>query len=114
MTPQEEFELGLAFYKGKGREESIREAIKHIEIAANAGNLAAMNTLGIIYLEDGPYKSVESAIKWFTLASNNGHSESILNLGKVFYFDSYLGACDYTKAFDCRSIECQTAQSENE
>ena len=100
MTPQEEYELGLAFYNGEGQEKNIDEAIKHFEIAANEGNLKAMNSLGIIYLNEEQYKDVNQAIIWFTRAAEQDYAESIRNLAEVYYYDTYLPECDYKKALD--------------
>lgn len=65
MTPQEEYELGLAFYNGEGQEKNIGEAIKHFEIAANAGNLEAMNMQGAIYCKGKDLLNTELAIKLY-------------------------------------------------
>lgn len=97
MTPQEEYVLGLAFYNGEGQEKNIGEAIKHFEIAANAGNLEAMNKLGVAYANEEEYRDIELAIRWFAKASTLGFSRSTLNLGKLFSYEKY-GQVDGEKA----------------
>lgn len=102
MTPQEEYELGLAFYDGEGQEKNIGEAIKHFEIAANAGNLEAMNILGRIYFHEEEYRNVELSIQWLTKASDGGLIKATANLGKAYYAGGNDGeAIDFKKAFDC-------------
>lgn len=97
MTPQEEYELGLAFYKGEGQEKNIGEAIKHFEIAANAGNLEAMHKLGVLHSKEEQYRDIDVAIDWFSKASNLGFAKSTCNLGKLHYYKKY-ERIDYEKA----------------
>ncbi len=97
MTPQEEYELGLAFYNGEGQEKNIGEAIKHFEIAANAGNLEAMNNLGVIYAKEEQYRNLDLSKTFFTKASELGLAQSTLNLGKISYYKDY-GQVDNKKA----------------
>ena len=98
MTSQEEYELGLSYYEGEGNEKNIGEAIKHFEIAANAGNLEAMNKLGAIYYQEDPYININLAIKWFSLASDGGLLKATSNLGKVYYYGVDGNGLDYNKA----------------
>ena len=97
MTPKEEYELGLSFYNGDGKEKNIDEAIKHFKIAAKAGNLEAMNNLGVVYSKEEQYRNLELAIEWLTKASKLGNAQSTLNLGKLSYYKDY-GQVDNKKA----------------
>lgn len=107
MTPQEEYELGLAFYNGEGQEKNIGEAIKHFEFAANAGNLEAMNKLGAIYCQEENLINIELAIKWFSLASDGGLLKATSNLGKVYYYGPDGGGLDYNKALEYFNIAAE-------
>lgn len=97
MTHQEEYELGLTFYNGEGQEKNIGEAIKHFEIAANAGNLEAMNKLGVIYAKEEQYRNLDLSKTFLTKASELGLAQSTLNLGKISYYKDY-GQVDNKKA----------------
>lgn len=107
MSPQEEYELGLSFYNGEGQEKNITEAIRHFEIAANAGNLEAMNKLGAIYCQEEPYLNIDLAIKWFSLASSGGLLKATSNLGKVYYYGPTGEGLDYNKALEYFNIAAE-------
>ena len=107
MSPQEEYELGLSFYNGEGQEKNITEAIMHFKIAANAGNLEAMNKLGAIYCQEEPYLNIDLAIKWFSLASSGGLLKATSNLGKVYYYGPTGEGLDYNKALEYFNIAAE-------
>lgn len=86
MTPQEEYELGLAFYMGEGQEKNLGEAIKHFDIAANAGNLEALSMLGeMYYYGKGVKKDGTKAFSYYLKASELGDISSCINVAACFY-----------------------------
>lgn len=73
--------------------EDIKLAIKHLEIAINLGSIAALNTLGLFYLNE--LKDEEKAISYFKDAIKHNYVYAYNNLGKI-----YENKKEYTKAFE--------------
>ena len=61
---------------------NINLAKKWYEKAANLGNRAAMNNLGLIYSEEG---NNEKAREWYEKAANLGNIVAMNNLGFIYY-----------------------------
>lgn len=76
-----QFKLGDAYYKGKGVEKDVYEAIKWYSIAAEQGNASAQFMLGYAYLEgNGVEKDKCEAIKWLRKSAAQGDVDAQMAL----------------------------------
>ena len=83
---------------GSGKKEELTIAYEYLNKAISLGNIAALNTLGLMYL-NGIYplnKNIESAIYYFEKAANNNYAYSYNNLGKIYENEK-----KYKEAFRC-------------
>jgi TPR repeat protein len=71
-----------------------------VQKAATAGNVEAMNSLGLLYQNgQGVAQSYDKARVWFQKAADAGDADAMNNLGELYYYG--LGvARDYTQARD--------------
>ena len=95
---REQFQLGLAFYFGKGVSQDSEEAVKWWRRAAEQGHAQAQYNLGVSYHEGkGVVQDDAEAAKWFHRAAEQGHAEAQYNLG-VSYHNGVGVARDDAKA----------------
>ena len=77
-----------------------------MEMAAQKGDLGAINNLGLLYLRGhGVPKNYKKAFELFQNAALKGDSLALGNLGMCYEY-GYGVASDYKKAFDLYSQSC--------
>lgn len=77
---------------GNKTEEDENKALNYLFQARKAGSIAALNKLGLYYLN----KDKNKAIEYFNLAINEGYIYSYNNLGKIYEEEK-----NYKKAYEC-------------
>ena len=99
MTPQEEYELGLACFKGEnGHEKDYDKAFLHFQNAAQHDNPEALNKLGVCHFNGfGTPKNYEKALELLQKAASLGCASALYNLG-VTYDNGQGVAQDYAEA----------------
>ena len=99
MTPQEEYELGLACFKGEnGHEKDYDKAFLHFQNAAQHDNPEALNKLGVCHLNGfGTPKNHEKALELLQKAASLGCGSAWYNLG-VMYANGEGVEQDYAEA----------------
>jgi serine/threonine protein kinase len=71
-----------------------------VQKAATAGNIDAMNNLGVLYQNgQGVAQSYDKAREWFQKAADAGNPDAMNNLGELYYYGRGV-ARDYTQARD--------------
>ena len=98
--PAAEFELGARYAEGRGVPQSLPEAVRWFERAADAGfapaqfRLASLNEKG-----DGMKKDVQAARRLYLAAAGKGHAKAMHNLA-VLYAEGIDGKPDYKAAWE--------------
>ena len=109
--PQGLYELGEAYFWGKGVKYNDSKAFEYAKKAADLGNGDAMARVGYIYYEGvGIPKNYEEAAKWFQKAiDTNGNGWAMNNLGSMY--ENGLGVeQNYRKAFELYNGAAEKAQ----
>lgn len=87
------YELGLAYEKGRGVGQNLKEAEQWYRKAAEKGHAAAQNNLGSLYQDGiGVRQNYSEALQWYRLAADQGHIGAIRNLG--YLYDHGLGVAE--------------------
>jgi uncharacterized protein len=82
---QAQFNLGLAYYDGKGVPKDYAEAVKWYRKAVEQGNAQAQNNLGLCYQNGtGVPKDDAEAVRWFRKAAEQGLAQAQANLGVCY------------------------------
>jgi localization factor PodJL len=96
--PAAEYELGARYAEGRGMPQSMPEAVRWFERAADAGfapaqfRLASLNEKG-----DGMKKDVQAARRLYLAAAGKGHAKAMHNLA-VLYAEGIDGKPDFQSA----------------
>ena len=96
--PAAEYELGARYAEGRGVPQSLPEAVRWFERAADAGfapaqfRLASLNEKG-----DGLKKDLQAARRLYLAAADKGHAKAMHNLA-VLYAEGIDGKPDYKVA----------------
>jgi localization factor PodJL len=96
--PAAEYELGSRYAEGRGVPQSMPEAVRWLERAAEAGfapaqfRLASLNEKG-----DGLKKDLQAARRFYLEAAGKGHAKAMHNLA-VLYAEGIDGKPDYKAA----------------
>ena len=96
--PAAEYELGARYAEGRGMPQSMPEAVRWFERAADAGfapaqfRLASLNEKG-----EGMKKDVQAARRLYLAAAGKGHAKAMHNLA-VLYAEGIDGKPDYKAA----------------
>jgi TPR repeat protein/serine/threonine protein kinase len=94
-TPLQEKVTTKTFYKA-----TPYLSLPIVQKAAAAGNIYAMNNLGVLYQNgQGVAQSYVKAREWFQKAADAGHPDAMNNLGELYYYGRGV-ARDYTQARD--------------
>lgn len=99
--PRANFMIAWLIYNkkiGNLEKEDLEMAWHHINIAKECGSIAAINSIGLAYLNGfvpNEGKNINKAIEYFTEASNYNYAYAFNNLGKI-----YENNLDYEKAFN--------------
>lgn len=94
--PHLEYLLGHAYYKAKG----YMQAMRHYQIAADAGYAAADDELGVLFVMGlGVVKDYQRAFDLFNKAAAGGSPSGMSNLGSMFA-NGYFVKEDDAKALD--------------
>ncbi|MDE0316943.1 MAG: tetratricopeptide repeat-containing serine protease family protein [Candidatus Poribacteria bacterium] len=82
---ESQFHLGLAYHKGDGVNQDIKEAAKWYQMAADRGYPSAQNSLSVLYSEGTgvPYNP-EMASRLAFQAAQQGNAIAQANIGKAF------------------------------
>ena len=87
MLPAE-WNLAVAYEKGRGIPRDYKQARYWYEQGAHAGDKQSEERLGeLLYLGQGGNKDREAAIRWLTAAADQGNVSAAVNLGKVLSDD---------------------------
>jgi localization factor PodJL len=96
--PAAEYELGTRYAEGRGTPQSLPDAVRWFERAADAGfapaqfRLASLNEKG-----EGMKKDVQAARRLYLAAANKGHAKAMHNLA-VLHAEGIDGKPDYKAA----------------
>jgi localization factor PodJL len=96
--PAAEYELGARYAEGRGMSQSLPDAVRWFERAADAGfapaqfRLASLNEKG-----EGMKKDIQAARRLYLAAANKGHAKAMHNLA-VLYAEGIEGKPDYKAA----------------
>ena len=81
-----QFNLGNAYYNGKGVPQDYKEAVKWFRLAAEQGNAWAQYNLALMYYNgEGVPQNYQEAMKWYRLATEQEHAEAQHNLALMYY-----------------------------
>ena len=72
---------------GNLEQEDLKKAWYHLNIAIEAGSIAAINTMGLAYLKGyvpNQKANINKAIELFTKASEHNYAYAYNNLGKIY------------------------------
>jgi len=90
ISPQELFDIGIAYSTGSGVEQSDTEAIKWIRSAAERGHSYAQFNLGEAFSNGtGIVQDFQRSVQWLTMAAKSGVTDAQVSLG--LKYDSGLG-----------------------
>lgn len=79
-----QFNLGIAYEKGYGVEQSYEKAVYWYTKAAEQGNANAQNNLGVAYHNgNGVEQDKNKAIYWFRKACENSNDDACKNLNRI-------------------------------
>ena len=103
-------------YIGKKSKEDYKSSYEYLEKARNLGNVAALNVLGLFYM-NGLYpveKDEKKALEYFSKAAENNYAFSLNNLGKYYEdkdkdlaFSYYLKSASLGESWACNKVgEC--------
>ena len=74
--------IANVYYYGK---KDFASAVEFYKKAANVGNLASMNSLGVCYgFAKGVEKDPQQSLEWYTKAAEGGYGNAMLNLGMMY------------------------------
>jgi TPR repeat protein len=80
-----QYNLGVAYYEGKGVTQDYREAVKWFQVSAAMGYAQAMHNLGwMYYMGRGVTQDYREALRLYRLASEKGFAASQSNLGGMY------------------------------
>ncbi len=96
--------IGKMYYTGDigtKSDDDLKKAFNYLERARDLGNVAALNVLGLYYL-NGVYpvtQNKKKALEYFTKAADNNYAFSFNNLGRYYeYTDKELSFSYYKKS----------------
>ena len=73
------------YHHGQGMDVNYKKAIEWYEKAAEQGNAAAQNNLGLIYTHgNGVDVNYQKAIEWYEKAAEQGNAQAEFNLGSIY------------------------------
>jgi hypothetical protein len=85
ISAEEQLNLGLMYFNGKGVPVDYKKAMKWIRLAAEQGDAEAQNILGVAYHDGkGVPQTYKEAVKWYRLAAEQGHAIAQGNLGIMY------------------------------
>jgi len=97
--PRANWLISKMFFEGKignKREDDIKEGHKYLNTAIELGSVAAINSMGLCYLNGtGVKKDKNKAIEYFEKAASNDYVYAHNNLGKIYEEDG-----DLKKAYE--------------
>ena len=95
-----QYELGEAFFSGKGVSQDFVESARWYERSATTGNVNAALNLGSMYANGiGVRRDFEKAYSFFRQAAKAELPEAYVNLGSLYFHGQFVKQ-DYQKAFD--------------
>lgn len=95
------YNLGIAYAKGLGVEQSYAKAAEYFQPAADAGNVDSQFLIGVLYQEgEGVAQSYEQAAHYFQLAADQGSVDAQYYLARLYedgqgVEQSYENAAEY-------------------
>ena len=110
-----QYTLGLAYYYGKGVEQSYEKAVKQYKLSADLGNADAQNALGDCYYYGyGVAQDYKKAVEWFTKSAEQGNADAQKTLGVCYYKGNGVEQ-NYEKAVEwyTKSAEQGNADAQN-
>jgi len=79
------YDEGSKYFSGVGAEQNYEEALKYFLPAADQGNAAAQNAIGLMYAHGlGVEQNYEEAVKYFRLAADQGIDAGLYHLGMMY------------------------------
>ena len=109
-----QFQLGLAYYFGKGMKEDKEAATRWWRLAAEQGLAKAQYNLGVAYHKgEGVAQNYAEAVKWFQNAAEQKYPEAQCSLG-LAYHEGKGVAQNYAEAVKwlCRAAEQGLAEAQ--
>jgi len=111
-----QFNIGVAFEKGRGISRNLQEAYKWYRKAAEQGNPKAAFNLGMLYFDGrGVVKNYEKAHKWFIQSALRNNSRAMYAIGRLYHYglgvtkDSKQAVVWYQKAVDQGSMSAKNS-----
>lgn len=95
---------------GNNQKENINLAWKYLQTASNLGSIAALNTIGLLYLKNN--KDEKKAIEYFKKATKHNYVYAYNNLGKIYEtkkeykkaFEYYVKSANLEECWACNKI----------
>ena len=116
--PRANFMIASLIYNkkiGNLEQEDLKKAWYHLNIAIEAGSIAAINTMGLAYLKGyvpNQKANINKAIELFTKASEHNYAYAYNNLGKIYEnkkdlkkaFEYYINSALLEESWACNKI----------
>ena len=96
--PQSQFDLGSAYYYGKGVQQDYAEALRWYRKAAEQRESRAEDALGYMYVNGQTVpKHYTQAFQWYKRSAEDGSAKAQFDLGHMYYYGMGVSR-DYTEA----------------
>ena len=96
--PRAQFDLGSAYYYGKGVQQDYIEALRWYRKAAEQREPRAEDALGYIYLNGHTVpQDYAQAFQWYKKGAEDGNAKAQVDLAFMYYYGSGV-LCDYAEA----------------
>ena len=84
-SPDEQYNLGIRYYKGEGVAQDRAEAVRRFRMAAEQGHAKAQTLLGLCYgVGDGVSQDEKEALNWIRKAAEQGFAQAQFHLGDFY------------------------------
>ena len=98
--PAAQFYVGYMHEKGYGVDQSYEKALEYYRLAADQGNVLALNNIGFMYENGyGVDQSYKKALEYYRLAAEQGYDMAQYSLGTM-YLNGYGVRQSYEKALE--------------
>ena len=103
------YNIGIAYYNGRGVERDEKKAMHYFELAAMGGDTDARHNLGVL---EGLAGNIDRALKHLMIAAEFGNTDSLEKI-KLMFMNRYATKDDYMKAlraYQANLVEIKSPQ----